>query len=217
MVLRRGCYKKEDLEEALTRTCEGEKFAAVARTSPIPIRTLFKKSKELQTTGSIEGERRGPKPALSPEQEADIVAWVAGMQRAGFPVGPARVLDRANKIYAKLPTELRPKIVSVRNSVDADPVRDLSHAMAKTVVQLQLSADRVFNMDETAFMSKGTSRRVLALKGSTNVWSKETQANFHMPGVAAVNAAGVAIPPLIILPGKRIYNRVKTAITTKGA
>ncbi|KAE8915323.1 hypothetical protein PF010_g678 [Phytophthora fragariae] len=89
--------------------------------------------------------------------------------------------------------------------------------MAKTVVQLQLSADRVFNMDETAFMSKGTSRRVLALKGSTNVWSKETQANFHMPGVAAVNAAGVAIPPLIILPGKRIYNRVKTAITTKGA
>ncbi|KAE9348297.1 hypothetical protein PF008_g7406 [Phytophthora fragariae] len=32
MVLRRGCYKKEDLEEALTRTCEGEKFEAVART-----------------------------------------------------------------------------------------------------------------------------------------------------------------------------------------
>ncbi|KAE9357816.1 hypothetical protein PF008_g2988 [Phytophthora fragariae] len=246
MVLRRGCYKKEDLEEALTRTFEGEKFAAVARTSPIPIRTLFKKSKELQTTGSIEGECRGPKPALSPEQEADIVAWVAGMQRAGFPVGPARVLDRANKIYAKLhgastrartlshpltkgwygrflsrhpvlTTQSAQKIASVRNSVDADPVRDLSHAMAKTVVELQLSTDRVFNMDETAFMSKGTSRRVLALKGSTNVWSKETQANFHMPGVAAVNAAGVAIPPLIILPGKRIYKRVKTAITIKGA
>ncbi|KAE9317653.1 hypothetical protein PR003_g18423 [Phytophthora rubi] len=213
MVLRRGCYKKEDLEEALTRTCEGEKFAAVARTSPIPIRTLFKKSKELQTTGSIEGERRGPKPALSPEQEADIVAWVAGMQRAGFPGWYGRFLSR----HPVLTTQSAQKIARVRNSVDADPVRDLFHAMAKRVVELQLSADRVFNMDETAFMPEGTSRRVLALKGSTNVWSKETQANFHMPVVAAVNAAGVAIPPLIILPGKRIYKRDKTAITIKGA
>ncbi|KAE9348298.1 hypothetical protein PF008_g7405 [Phytophthora fragariae] len=89
--------------------------------------------------------------------------------------------------------------------------------MAKRVVELQLSADRVFNMDETAFMPKDTSRSVLALKGSTNAWSKETQANFHMTVVAAVNAAGVAIPPLIILPGKRIYKRDKTAITIKGA
>ncbi|KAE8909362.1 hypothetical protein PF005_g7832 [Phytophthora fragariae] len=107
MVLRRGCYKKEDLEEALTRTCEGEKFAAVARTSPIPLRTLFKKSMELHTTGSIEGERRGPKPALSTEQEADIVAWVAGMQRAGFPVvQPGFSTGRTRSMPSS--TELRP-------------------------------------------------------------------------------------------------------------
>ncbi|KAG6944624.1 hypothetical protein JG688_00016989, partial [Phytophthora aleatoria] len=38
VVVRRGCYKKEDLEEALDRAYEGEKFAAEARTSSIPLR-----------------------------------------------------------------------------------------------------------------------------------------------------------------------------------
>ncbi|KAG6961682.1 hypothetical protein JG688_00008950 [Phytophthora aleatoria] len=33
MVVRRGCYKKEDLEEALDRAYEREKLSAVARTS----------------------------------------------------------------------------------------------------------------------------------------------------------------------------------------
>jgi hypothetical protein len=98
MVIHRSCYKKEDLEEALDRAYEGETFAAVARSSSVPLRTLFKKSKELQTTGEITELRRGTKLALSYEQEADVVAWVAGMQRAGFPVGPARVLERVNKI-----------------------------------------------------------------------------------------------------------------------
>ncbi|KAG4236534.1 hypothetical protein PC116_g15369 [Phytophthora cactorum] len=59
MVVRLGCYKKEDLEEALDRAYEGEKFSAVARTSSTPLRTLFKKSKELQTTGNIVERRRG--------------------------------------------------------------------------------------------------------------------------------------------------------------
>lgn len=89
-------YKKEDLDEALDRAFEKAKFAAVARTSSVPLRTLFKKAKELQTTGTIVKRRRGPKPALSVEQETGLVAWVAGMQHAGFPVGLARVLKRAN-------------------------------------------------------------------------------------------------------------------------
>jgi hypothetical protein len=53
MVIHRSCYNKEDLEEALDRAYEGETFAAVARSSSVPLRTLFKKSKELQTTAEI--------------------------------------------------------------------------------------------------------------------------------------------------------------------
>ncbi|KAE9036060.1 hypothetical protein PR002_g7255 [Phytophthora rubi] len=102
MVIRRSCYNKEDLEEAVDRAYEGEPFAAVARSSSAPLCTLFKKSDELQAAGEITELRRGPKPTLSAEQEADVVAWVAGMQRAGFPVGPSRVIDRVNNIYERL-------------------------------------------------------------------------------------------------------------------
>ncbi|KUF88104.1 hypothetical protein AM588_10002112 [Phytophthora nicotianae] len=103
MVVRRGRgYTKEEDLEALDRANEGEKFAAVARTSSVSLRTLFKKSQELQTTGEIAEKRRGPKPALSVEQEDALVAWIAAMQREGFPVGAARVLERANKINEML-------------------------------------------------------------------------------------------------------------------
>ncbi|ETK93682.1 hypothetical protein L915_03172 [Phytophthora nicotianae] len=70
MVVRRGRgYTKEDVLEALDRAYEGEKFVAVARTSSVALRTLFKKSQELQTTGEIAEKRRGSKPALSVKQK----------------------------------------------------------------------------------------------------------------------------------------------------
>eukprot|EP00644_Phytophthora_capsici_P000696 jgi/Phyca11/109062/e_gw1.16.644.1 len=117
------------------------------------------------------------------------------MQREGFPVGAARVLERANKINEMLHgattrgrtpyqpltkgwyrrfkdrhPELAPrtaqKIARVRNMVDDEGILGFFHAVCKRVIELRLSADRVYNMDETSFMPKGTSNRVLALKGS---------------------------------------------------
>ncbi|RLN46950.1 hypothetical protein BBJ28_00021355 [Nothophytophthora sp. Chile5] len=89
MVVRRSLYTEEDVEEALARVREGETFAHVARTSSIPLRTLFKKAKDFEKTGSLSGERRGSKPVIPPELEEDLVEWVAAMQRVGLPVGPS--------------------------------------------------------------------------------------------------------------------------------
>ncbi|KAE8875101.1 hypothetical protein PF003_g40779 [Phytophthora fragariae] len=44
--------------------------------------------------------------------------------------------------------------------MEMDDVRSLFHAITKHVVELKLSADRVFNMDETSFMPNGMSRKV---------------------------------------------------------
>ncbi|KAG3173177.1 hypothetical protein PI126_g977 [Phytophthora idaei] len=71
--------------------------------------------------------------------------------------------------------------------------------MAKLVIEHKLSTAKFFNMDETSFMP--TKKTVVAIKGSTNVWSHESKANFHMTVCAAVSAAGTALPPLIIVPG----------------
>ncbi|KAG3067707.1 hypothetical protein PI125_g23588 [Phytophthora idaei] len=61
------------------------------------------------------------------------------------------------------------------------------------------------------------STKVLTAKGSTNVWSKETRPTFHMTVLAAVSAAGASIPPLIIVPGKRIYKGDKAALSIEEA
>ncbi|RLN46437.1 hypothetical protein BBJ28_00008402, partial [Nothophytophthora sp. Chile5] len=70
MAEKRGDYTAEDLEAALMRVSAGEKFAAVARTSSIPLRTLFKKTKDIREGRTLEGNRRGTKPAIPHEIEA---------------------------------------------------------------------------------------------------------------------------------------------------
>ncbi|KAG2768860.1 hypothetical protein PC129_g3734 [Phytophthora cactorum] len=235
MVARRECYEKEDVEEALDRTYEGVTFAAVARSSSILLRTLFKKSKELQATGIVVENRRGPAPAFSPEQEAHLVAWVAAcsgldsqLARQGsssaqtrctrscmaLQPGPERCLDcwygRFIRRHPILSTRTVQNIVRVRSTVDEVSVRALFHAITKRVVELRLSACRVFNMDETVFMPNGTSTKVLA------IWRKETRPNFHLTVEAAVSAAGDTILPHIIVPGKRIYKSDKAALSIEG-
>eukprot|EP00644_Phytophthora_capsici_P003595 jgi/Phyca11/126736/e_gw1.64.254.1 len=164
------------------------------------------------------------------------------MQRVGLPVGPSAILAKANEVYmatlpmptrSTVPTtpltagwyrrfigrhpQLTPRVAQqiarVRNNVDAEAVRSLFYTLAQLVIEHKLDKSRVFNMDETAFMPKASTRKVVALKGSSNVWTQEAKANFHMTVVAAVNAAGDAVPPLIILPGQRIHRDEMAAIS----
>ena len=51
MVVRRGHYEKQDVVDALERVCNGKSYAEVARTSSVPLRTLFKKA-QASTAGS---------------------------------------------------------------------------------------------------------------------------------------------------------------------
>ena len=42
------------------------------------------------------------------------------------------------------------------------------------------------------------------MRGSSNVWSKEIEANFHLTTVACAAANGFIVPPLFIVPGQRL-------------
>ena len=57
-------------------------------------------------------------------------------------------------------------------------------------------------MDETGFIQKQNSRKVTVSEGSSNVWSKCADANFHMNFVICVSTAKYVALPLLILPGK---------------
>ncbi|KAE8875341.1 hypothetical protein PF003_g40535 [Phytophthora fragariae] len=93
-------YSQADVDLALARVAAGEKKAAVARTSPVPLRTLFrrvKRSADCDNTGPV---RPGPKPLMSAELERDLAEWIAAMQRCGMPVGRKDIIAKACAILA---------------------------------------------------------------------------------------------------------------------
>ena len=66
----------------------------------------------------------------------------------------------------------------------------------------------MWNIDETIFIQNQNSRKVVVLKGSSNLWSKCDDENFHMTFFVCVSAAKSVAPPLLILPGKRLNRDV---------
>lgn len=229
----RGRYSHQELRDALDRVQSGETYASVAKTSPVSLRALFKKGKELRESGTLSVKRRGSKPAIPDEVENDIVEWIAAMQRAGLPPTRREVIRRANQVKARLVstqtrsttstksltsgwykrfrgrhpelTERRAQTLArVRNRVDAAVVDTLFGTIIKLVIEHKIGPTRIFNMDETSFSPNASTKDVVAIRGSPNVWTKEMKMNFHMTVVSAVSAAGFAPAPQIILPGKRI-------------
>ena len=57
-------------------------------------------------------------------------------------------------------------------------------------------------MDETGFIQKQNSHKVVVSKGSSNVWSKCADANFHITCVVCFYAAKYVAVSLLIFPVK---------------
>nr|CCA19880.1 conserved hypothetical protein [Albugo laibachii Nc14] len=89
--------------------------------------------------------------------------------------------------------------------------------MAKLLIENRIDLSRVFNMDETSFTPKSTTRTVVAIKGSRNVWTQEIKPCFHMSVVVTVSASNFAVPLLIILPGVYLLKTEVAALSIDGA
>ena len=89
--------------------------------------------------------------------------------------------------------------------------------LLKHVLERKLMDNRLFNMDETGFAQKHKSKRVIAITGSKNMWSKSVEASFHMTIVACVAATGFVVPPLFIVPGQRLNQDTMDACSIPGS
>ena len=77
-------------------------------------------------------------------------------------------------------------------------------SICQHIIYQVIKGGQLWNMDETRFIQKQNSHKVVVLKGSNNVCSKSTEANFHMTFFECVSAAEPLIPPLFIFPVKRM-------------
>ena len=72
-------------------------------------------------------------------------------------------------------------------------------------------------MDDTGFIQKQNSGKAVVSKGSSSVWSKFADANFHMTFVVRVSANKYVVSPLLIFSGKRLNRDVIEGCDVDGA
>nr|CCA19915.1 hypothetical protein ALNC14_060580 [Albugo laibachii Nc14] len=164
------------------------------------------------------------------------------MQRECLPVTREMVLSKANEAYRVLYSPARsagllgdgwvkrffsrhpklslrvPQVISrARNQVRQENLDHLLNQLIKHAIERKLTNDRVFNMDETGFGQKTKSRKVIAVRGPKNVWTKCIDMSFHLTLVACVSASGSCLPPLFLLPGQCLNRDILSKCSVSGA
>ena len=233
-------YTPDMLDHAIDLVMEGGKLSSVSVECGIPYRTLNERV-SMRRKGIVREKRKtGPSPMLPLDCENDLVDWIAGMQSKGHPVEINQILVKATQIARQIGisshitlttgwyqrfrkrqphlVDRQAQVISrARNSATIETIELLFNSMVKVIVEHSLTADRIFNMDETAFASRKKSMQVVALRGSPNVWSKDVAANFHLSVVACGNAAGLILPPMFITPGTSVPRTLSKCNLLTGA
>ena len=107
-------------------------------------------------------------------------------------------------------------IKRVRNGVEYNAVVSFFGRCAHAIIEENAGPSRIFNLEETEFVQTITTRKVIAVRGSKNVWSQNVEPGFHLTLVACMFADGFVVPPALIVPGKRLNRDVLDACTISG-
>ncbi|RHY02901.1 hypothetical protein DYB25_011361 [Aphanomyces astaci] len=213
----------EQIREAVQRVLSGESKAAVVRSSQVKRTTLFKFLKATNNSEVIERKKSGRKPSLPNGVEQDLVSWIAAMQRAGCPVTRHDIMMKAQQIvqlhsgitqnlgrgwyqrfsqrHQELSDRIAQSLTKARNNVDKDGIILYFNRLLKACLAFNCSPSDIYNVDETSFKTKNSSKKVVAIRGSQSVWATEKSVPYHLTIVAAVAADGTFVPPAFILPG----------------
>ncbi|KAE8959290.1 hypothetical protein PR002_g30586 [Phytophthora rubi] len=230
-------YTNDELLAAVRRVLAGEHAPTVSKQTRIHYRTLMNWVAKAKNGDPVAPSRRGPPPALHPEAEQNLVEWVIGRQYVGFPAKRQEIIQKASDIYAMmtgktlgqgwyrrflkrhpiLSGRTSESITKARNSVSMTDATRLFTTLCKVLVEHKISSSRLFNMDETAFDTNKGGKRVVAVRGSRNVWHPDLSTGFHLTVVVCGSADGEVVPPLFILPGVTLKLDVLAGCDIPGA
>ena len=175
---------------------------------------------------------RESQQSLSYAEERTLVRYITRLTRTGFPASPALVVEiaeeiRRSRVVSKTPAPpLRPlgknwsqrfrerheEIASIwtrqidsarHNGVNRDVVTRWFAAVTELFIENEYSPDRIFNVDESGFaVGASQSSRVLVNIRENTSWKVINGRQEWITAIECVNAAGAAIPPLLIFKAK---------------
>ena len=104
--------------------------------------------------------------------------------------------------HPKLSLRIMKFIKRSKNKVILEGLWFLIFELIHNVIEQGIEENMLWNMDKTGFSQKKKSHKVIASKGSNNVWSNSTKDNFQTTFVVCVSAECTVAPPLLCVPGK---------------
>nr|CCA20971.1 PREDICTED: similar to conserved hypothetical protein [Albugo laibachii Nc14] len=211
-------YSEQDVLTAIAESKSAAKIVDLVAKYKIPDRSL-RRLINMEKIGK-QKKRSGPLPVLGNALEKDLRDWVIGMQRKGFPPTRDIFINKGKRMYAALygPTRDGGNRLSkgLATALTTTQWRAFLDAV-RAIIEENAGPSRIFNLDETGFVQNLKTRKVIAVRGSKNVWSQNVEPGFHLTMVACVFADGFVVPPAFIVPGKRLNRNVLDACTISGA
>lgn len=203
----------------------GAKVRAVAKLYGVPKSTLsdwYHKGKP-SSTGHVHQR------ALTQKQEEDLVKDIIALADAGVGIDRKTIIQRAAHIsdnpsfkgssgffrnFIKRHPELARRKAQAFNkrrlhSMSENNVREYFELLSSAIKEVErlsggvpLSADRVYNADESGFDQSNGSGYVFTLKGAKDVKLAVDGDRTRVSLASFIRADGVALPPAFIFPGK---------------
>lgn len=225
-------YNEEDMRKAVEACKKGEALRSTANLWKVDRATLRRKVQGL----SVVGSRRGPRPIFSKENEAILSKWLADMAKSGFPVTKELLLYSAAKLAKELNVEfprgnpgrkwfelflkrhphisqrVSQTLTPSRSSIEKRHIEQWFHKVERDLENypgILNFPDRIFNTDETAFFLNPTGKKVLAPKGTKNIYlSGANDEKENITVLVTVSASGEVAPPMVVLKYSRVPKQI---------
>lgn len=227
-------YTKDELKAAVKAVKDNEMtLINAAEKYHIPRSTLHDKV----TGKSTLDAKKGPATYLTATEEEEIVNWIIECSQRGFPVTKIRLIecvqkfikksgretpfteDRPGKKWLKLFMNRHPilsrripqNLTCIRASVSEEKVRQWFDEVKTYLLKknlLNIGANRVFNLDESAFKIVPKTDKVIVQKGARAVYQIVSSSEKATVTVLfTASASGDMAPPLVLLEQKKSIRR----------
>ncbi|XP_072395014.1 uncharacterized protein [Diabrotica undecimpunctata] len=179
---------REAIENGMSQRKAAEQFN-------VPRATLqFRTSKKFNEKTTL-----GPNPILSLEEENRLKHWIITCQDKGFPRTPEAVTAASSAVSEK---DVKKWFTGVQE-----------YLHRKGYIDILQDPSRILNGDETCFLLFPKNKRVLAVKGSKNVYQIEHHSKVNLTVMFTFTACGEITAPMIIYPYKRIPSNILNTVS----
>ena len=220
---------EERVEEAVlaVQTLDYPSVAATARAFNVPVRQLQRRVK----SGRSLSTRTPTNTRLTPTQEQALTEYVSWLDQVDYQARPKLIVGAANYLLRTATPDAppvgehwatrwiarhpeffkrrqKPLAVARKEAFNIRTIRKHFRDFYDVKQELGIHDDDIYNMDETGFrVGCGKSHEVLTRSARRNLYLNDAEDRDYITSIECINAAGEAIPPLLILKGQHILHK----------